>query len=382
MSQEPIRVAQIIGKWVGGGVESVVMNYYRYIDKTKVQFDFICDEDSIKIPYDEIKKMGGKVILIPPYQKAIKYHNELKKVLKNGNYKIVHSHINTLSIFSLFAAKCAGIPIRIAHSHSTTNKKEKKKNLLKTILKPFSKLFSTNYMACTEYAGRWLFGNKTFNEGKVTIINNAIDTEKFSYNEVIRNKIRNELKINNNFVIGHIGRFVEQKNHTFLIDLFNEVKKEKENAKLLLIGEGPLKETIEKKVEYLNLKNDVKFLGQKENVNELMQGMDCFLFPSLYEGLGIVTIEAQCAGLRCICSKEIPNEANITDLFEYCDINNIDEWIKKINAKRDIQRRKYKQDIINNSYEITEEAKKIEKIYLKLMKPYITEDYDNLVLLK
>ena len=122
----PIRVAQIIGKWLGGGVESVVMNYYRHIDRSKIQFDFICDEDSTNIPYDEINSLGGKVILIPPYQKVIKYHNELKKVLKDGNYKIVHSHINTLSVFSLWAAKSAGVPVRIAHSHSTTNKKEKK----------------------------------------------------------------------------------------------------------------------------------------------------------------------------------------------------------------------------------------------------------------
>jgi len=123
----PIRVAQIIGKWLGGGVESVVMNYYRHIDRSKIQFDFICDEDSTNIPYDEINSLGGKVILIPPYQKVIKYHNELKKVLKDGNYKIVHSHINTLSVFSLWAAKSAGVPVRIAHSHSTTNKKEKKR---------------------------------------------------------------------------------------------------------------------------------------------------------------------------------------------------------------------------------------------------------------
>ena len=131
MQDKPIRVAQIIGKWLGGGVESVVMNYYRYIDRNEIQFDFICDEDSTNIPYEEIEKMGGKVILIPPYQKIIKYHKKLKQVLKDGNYKIVHSHINALSVFSLFAAKCAGVPVRIAHSHSTSNKKEWKKILLK-----------------------------------------------------------------------------------------------------------------------------------------------------------------------------------------------------------------------------------------------------------
>ena len=153
--QEPIRIAQIIGKWVGGGVEAVVMNYYRQIDKNKIQFDFICDADSTNIPYEEIESFGGKIILIPPYQKVLAYHKELKKVLKKGNYKIVHSHINTLSVFSLFAAKCAGVPIRIAHSHSTTNPKEKKRNLMKQVLRPFSKIFATHYMCCSELAGRW-----------------------------------------------------------------------------------------------------------------------------------------------------------------------------------------------------------------------------------
>ena len=158
--EEPIRIASVIGRYIGGGVEAVTINYYRNIDKNKVQLDFICDEDSTNIPYEEIEKMGGKVIIIPSYSKPFKYHKALKRVLKEGNYKIIHSNINTLSVFSLFAAKCAGVPVRIAHSHSTTNKKEKKKNLMKQMLRPFSKVFATDYMCCSELAGRWLFGNK------------------------------------------------------------------------------------------------------------------------------------------------------------------------------------------------------------------------------
>jgi len=150
MEQRCIRVAQVIGKWVGGGVEAVVMNYYRHIDHSKVQFDFICDEDSTDIPYEEIEKLGGKVIIVPPYQKIFKYQRALKKVLEEGNYKIIHSHINTLSVFPLRIAKKIGIPVRIAHSHSTTNKKEWKKNLLKQTLRPFSKVYATNYFCCSE----------------------------------------------------------------------------------------------------------------------------------------------------------------------------------------------------------------------------------------
>ena len=216
---KPIRIAQVMGKWVGGGVEAVVMNYYRNIDKKKIQFDFIFDDDSNDIPYDEIEKLGGKVILIPPYQKVFKYHKELKRVLMSGNYKIVHSHINTLSVFSLFAAKKAGVPVRIAHSHSTTNKKEWKKNLLKLVLRPLSKKYATHYFACTEHAAKWMFGD---NEDTY-ILNNAIDLDKFKYSKQIREEKRKKLKIKEDtFVIGHIGRFVKQKNHEFLINLFYE----------------------------------------------------------------------------------------------------------------------------------------------------------------
>lgn len=287
--EEPIRIAQIIGKWLGGGVESVVMNYYRHLDHSKVQFDFICDDDSTNIPYDEIEKLGGKVILIPPYQKVFKYQKELRRVLRDGKYKIVHSHINTLSVFPLYAAKKVGVPVRIAHSHSTTNKKEWKKNLLKQVLRPFSKKYATNYMCCSELAGRWLFGDKAYDEGKVYLLNNAIDLDKFKYDKKIRDKKRKELGIKEDtIVIGHIGRFVAQKNHTFLIDIFNQFHKKEKNSILLLAGQGPLQEEIKNKVRELGLDDSVRFLGQRNDANELYQAFDVFLLPSLYEGLPVV----------------------------------------------------------------------------------------------
>ena len=194
----PIIVAHIMGKWLGGGVEAVVMNYYRHIDRNKIQFDFICDCDSTDIPYDEIKELGGRVILVPPYQQIFKYIKELKKVFQENGYQIVHSHINTLSVFPLYAAKKSGIPVRIAHSHSTTNQREKKKNLMKQLLRPFSKVYATDYMCCSEHAGRWLFREKTYDDGKVFLLNNAIDLDEFKYDEKIRKEKRNELGIETN----------------------------------------------------------------------------------------------------------------------------------------------------------------------------------------
>lgn len=364
MGKNAIRVAQIMGKWLGGGVEAVVMNYYRNIDRSKIQFDFICDEDSTNIPYDEIKKLGGKVILIPQYQKVFKYHKKLKQVLKEENYKIVHSHINTLSVFSLFAAKCARVPVRIAHSHSTTNKKEWKKNLMKQALRPFSKKYATDYFVCTEHAGRWLFGDRTFERGKVSIINNAIDLDIFKYDEKLRKGKRKKLKIKDDtLVVGHIGRFVAQKNHTFLIDIFNELHKKKKNSILLLIGQGPLMDEIKEKVEILGISDSVKFLGQRDDVNELYNVMDLFLFPSLYEGLGMVLIEAQANGLPCIASTEVPKIADISNNVQFYDLNDsIDIWLKNYETNR------FKFICKNCIYDIKKEAEKLEKYYMKIGK--------------
>lgn len=269
-----------------GGVESVVMNYYRNIDKEKIQFHFLCDEDSTDIPYQEIEKLGGKVIIIPPYQKLFKYQKELYRVFKENNYKIVHSHINALSVFPLRIAKKAGVPIRIAHSHSTSNKKEWKKNILKMILRPFSKLYANQYFACTEYAGKWLFGKKVVERKELNVINNAIDLKKFEFNENTREDLRKELGIKEDtLIIGHVGRFMKQKNHEFLIEVFKELIKKNDNSILMLIGQGPLLNDMKQKVRDLNIEDKVKFIGQVTNVEKYYNIMDVFLFPSIYEGL-------------------------------------------------------------------------------------------------
>lgn len=368
--KEPIRIAQIMGKWVGGGVEAVVMNYYRHIDREKIQFDFICDDDSTCIPKEEIESLGGKVILIPPYQKVLKYHKELKKILKDGQYKIVHSHINALSVFSLWAAKSAKVPVRIAHSHSTSNKKEWKKTLLKNLLRPFSKVFATDYFCCSELAGRWLFGNKTYDKGKVYLLNNAIDVDKFKYNEKVRKQKRKELNIKDNqLVIGHIGRFVQQKNHEFLIDIFNEIHKQNKNTILLLAGDGPLKEEIKIKVKELGLEKNVQFLGQRNDANELYQAFDAFVLPSLYEGLPVVGVEAQAAGLPCFFSTDMTKETKVLDTTQFIELTHIPKyWADKIlKTLKSFKRQNTTFEITNNNFNIKSETEKLEQQYRQLL---------------
>ena len=268
-------------------------------------------------------------------------------------------------------AEKAGIKIRIAHSHSTSNPKEWKKNLLKNILRPFSKKYANVYFACSELAGRYLFGNKTFDEGKVVIINNAIDIEKFRYNEETRKSKRNEIaqrypntKINDDtLIIGNIGRMVASKNQTFLIDIFNEIHKKNENSVLLLIGQGPLQNEIKDKVNKLGLTNSVKFIGQVTNANDYYNAMDVFVLPSLYEGLGMVLIEAQANELPCIASTEVPKEASVSNQVEFISLKEENKkWADNILRKnRKDCKFVYTKDY--EKYDIKKESKKIEKNY-------------------
>ena len=364
--EKSIKIAHIMGKWVGGGVESVVLNYYRYMDHKKFQFDFICDEDSTYIPYDEISRMNGRVIVVPPYQKIIKNQKALLKLFKKEKYDIVHSHINTLSVFPLYCAKRANIPIRIAHSHSTTNSSEFKKNILKQIFRPFSKVYATHYMCCSELAGRWLFGNKEYNKNKVFLLNNAIDMNKFRFSNELRLRKRKELSIDNDvFVIGHIGRFVEQKNHRYLLKIFKEILEIRPKSILYLVGDGPLLSNIKSLAVSLDINDSIVFLGQRNDVNELYQAFDVFVLPSLYEGLPVVGIEAQTAGLLCFFSTDMTEETKVIDSTRYISLKKSPRfWANEIvNNYNAFVRKDTTNEITKKHFNIEYESKKLEKIY-------------------
>jgi len=347
-----------MGKMMSGGVESVVMNYYRHIDKTRVQFDFIIDEDSTIVPHEEIKRLGGRIHKVPPYQKPVSYHKALVKLFRENNYRIVHSHINTLSIFPLFAAKRAGVPVRIAHSHSTAGKGETARNVLKYTLRPFSRIFPTHFCACSEHAGRWLFGNKLYSRGNVTLVKNAIDLSKFMFDSQIREDVKTELSVKDKLVIGHVGRFMKQKNHSFLIDIFEQVHLRNPDSVLLLVGEGELEQEITEKVKRLGLDNCVKFLGVRNDVHRLLQAMDIFLLPSLYEGLGMVAIEAQAVGLKVVASNMVPKEAKITENFSYISLSQpAEKWSKNILSPASNDRKSGIKQVTDAGFEIGVEAK-------------------------
>ena len=361
-----LRVLQIIGSMNMGGAENFIMNVYRNIDREKIQFDFIVHRKGYFD--DEIRKLGGKIFYLDALQKVgpFKYRKELYNFFTNHKeYRIVHSNLDQVSGFILEVARKCNVPVRIAHSHSSSNSTNNfVERLYKNYLNTKINKNATHFFACSKEAAKWLFKEKAC---EAVIIKNAIDIERFKFNEEKRKLIRKKLNINeNDIVIGHVGRFSMVKNHKFLIEIFYEFQKNKENARLLLVGDGPLRNEIEKQIANLNITNKVLLVGNKNNVEDYYNAMDLFVFPSLNEGLGMVLIEAQINGLNCVTSKDVvPNEVNITNHVEFVPLDeDVKEWNKILN-EIEIIRYNELDKIKKAGYDIKEEVKLLQKIYLK-----------------
>lgn len=363
----PERIAVVIGKMVGGGVESTVMNYYRNLDKSKFQFDFIIDSDSTKVPEKEIRNLGGRIYRVSPYQILNRNMQDLDKIFKKNSYKIVHAHLNTLNVFPLRVAKKNCIPVRISHNHSMSSKKEFKKNIIKQSLKHFSTSYATHFMAPTLESGHWLFGNIVYSS-KFLLLRNAIDLSKFNYNVDSRNYTREKLGFDNSdFVIGTIGRMVWQKNQMFLLKVFEKAMNRNDNVKLLIIGDGPLLNDLKDYIDSNGLNSNVIIIGYTEKIESFYQAMDFFVFPSNYEGLGMVAVEAQACGLQTLVSNNVPLEAKISNLIQYKNLEDgVESWSNAIVTRRN-QRESKTHEARSCGYDIKLEAQKLTAYYSKIM---------------
>lgn len=328
---KPVRVAQVLNRMESGGIEAVVMNYYRHMDREKVQFDFYFFKESNFPQRQELERLGAGMYPIPAYSRLFAYHSALYRAFKNRRYKIVHAHLSTMSLFALFAAWRAGVPVRICHNHSTAHWSEGTKTLLKYLLRPFNKLFATHYFACGEKAGRWMYGDRCFDKGKVRVMPNAIETEAFAFDPAARLRLREELHIPEDaFVVGHVGRFTRAKNHHFLLSVFSELTRLHPNARLLLVGQGELKSEIEKEIGKYNLKDKVVFAGIRKDVCKLYSAMDSFCLPSLYEGAPVVALEAQANGLPCVLSDQITKEIVVNENVRSLELSQPDRWAEDL----------------------------------------------------
>ena len=336
---EPVKVLYFVDRMLRGGIQSLVIDWVSRFDKNKIHVDFLLLDDGKEYELEQtLKDLGCTVyklkgIWVKTSIDFIKYKYAVKNFFKeHHDYKVVHMHSSSKNYMILKYAKKYGIPIRIAHSHNIDfqTKNPLKKLIGNLFKKPLIK-YATDYFACSKIAGEWLFGKDIVESDKFKVIHNAIDYDKFKYDEKARNKIRKDLNIReSDVVIGHVGRFVNQKNHDFLINVFNKCYEQNNNYKLLLVGTGELEEYIKEKVKILGIENNVIFAGFQSNVNEYMQAMDIFAFPSLFEGLGLVLVEAQASGLPCIATANtIPDEVKINSNFYFVNLN-VNEWVQTI----------------------------------------------------
>lgn len=374
-----IRVLQVLTIMNRGGAENMIMNYYRNMDRSKVQFDFLLHRQEEGAFDQEIESLGGKIYRMPAIspKNYFRYKQALSLFFdEHPEYQIVHSHLNALSSFVLKEAKKRNIPLRIAHSHlavepfaikkifsPNTDVKATIKDSIQSLIRKSVRKYATHYFACGQKAGDWLYGKGA--RSSVEVINNAIDSKKFIYDEQTAQTVRKELAVQGKKVIGHVGRFNEQKNHFFLIEIFEKVAKALPDARLILIGDGNLRLKIEQRVKELNIHEQVIFLGLQDNIPRLLQSFDLFLFPSLYEGLPVTLIEAQASGIPIVASDTITSEVDITGLLTFCSLSDTAQyWAEKVVKNIDHRRENTYQLIVDGKYDIAENARKLQEFYL------------------
>lgn len=361
----PIRVLCVMSTLGRGGAETMVMNLFRNIDRDSVVFDFVKHSHGKDAYEDEITALGGKIYEAPRYKiyNHLSYQKWWKKFFPNHpEYKIVHIHYFTLSGIICPIAKAYDVKT-ITHAHTS-----RADSFLKKILNHNIRNVTDYYFACSKEAGIYLFGENKIHSKNFKVLPNAIDTEKYRYNESVREKARNSFSIIDELLIGHIGNFTEVKNHRFILKIFSSLREKKKDVKLMLVGDGPLRGEIEKYAEELGVLDDVIFMGVRSDVNELVQAMDFFVFPSLFEGLGIVAIEAQTSGLPCIISDTVPDEAIVTkNLVTVMSLNeSAEKWADCIIARLEEKRYSRVDEIKAKGYDVSETAKWLEEFYLSI----------------
>lgn len=354
------------------GIESFIMNMYRNIDRTQVQFDFMVMRDQEEFYDQEIAALGGEKYTISvsagnTLLRILKESRALYHFLKNNPYQIVHIHYTTpLRAPYLLAAKRAGVPVRIYHSHSAeVSGKSKGKLWIYEYFRKKIDDWSTHRFACSEAAAKWMYSNNTLKEHDYQVVCNGIDVEKFKFDSESREEVRRELGLGDAYVLVHTGRFLEQKNHRFIIEVFRALKQRCAHVKLLLLGKGELLDEMKALVADYSLNEDVHFLGVRSDVERFLSAADCYLMPSLYEGLPVAAVEAQCAGLPCVFSENITREVALTAHTAFLSLEQpVSDWCDQLLAYRNVTRKDCSKEITSKGYSIQNGAKALQTFYL------------------
>lgn len=362
-----VRVLQVLDYVnYNSGVSAVVMNYYTHMKHDRVQCDFLLFESTGNNLEKDILRCGGKLYTTgkPEAGNILAYQKRIDAFFSQheGVYDIVHVHIPSAAFAVLRSAKKHGIPVRILHSHNARGADGMLKKIRNYVLNKWGICYANQYYACGEAAARYLYGKKKAEGGQVTIINNAIDPAKYRYSAERREKIREELSVKEELLLGHIGRFVEQKNHRGLLRILAELQKRQVCCKLVMLGDGPLLKEIENEAAEAGLSDKVIFAGVVDNVQDYLSAMDVFLLPSLYEGLPVVCVEAQAAGLACLISANVTREIALTEQVSFVENSDIPEWCDRIEALAGQQTHR-DWNLQCDAYDIEKQAEKLEEIY-------------------
>lgn len=357
-----IRVLQVVTYMGRGGLETMLMNYYRNMDRDKVQFDFLVHRQERADYDDEIEALGGRIFRLPrlvPWSRH--YIQELKRFFdKHPEYQIVHVHQDCLSSVILKAAKQHGVPVRIAHSHSASQDRNLKYPIKLWYRRSIPR-YATNLFACGSQAGEWMFRGQPY-----MVIQNAIDPMVYTFSKEKRETVREQLGLTDELVVGHVGRFDAAKNQSFLLNVFAEIQKKKSNAKLVLVGDGEDFQRAQEKARELNIQNNVMFLGVRSDVADLMQAMDVFVFPSLYEGLPVTMVEAQAAGLPSVISDGVSPECILTkDLVGVLSLSDgTDVWANTVIEQAGKVRKDCSGEVAAHGFDIRKEVEKLQNFYV------------------
>lgn len=362
---EPIRILHIVQRMEAGGSQALLMNIYRNIDRTKIQFDFLVEYEEKQFYDDEIESLGGKI-----YRTSVREDFNILKFQKylhdffvsHPEYKVIHVHAYTIGVFCLKAAKDAGIPVRIAHSHNNGIVHDKAYPI-KFLLKKLYPLYATDLFACSEEAGKYFFGKR-----KYSVLKNGIDSQKFKANHDIRTRVRRDLNLRDEeLVVGNIGRLHPQKNQCYLLHIFKFLHQLHPNSTLLIVGTGELESALKKECTSLGINDSVRFLGNRKDIPRLEQAFDVLAMPSQFEGLGIVAIESQAAGIPTLCSTGFAPDVEITPLVRRKDLGDSPEsWARAILelSRSPLRHTDTSQAIVDSGYDIGSIAPKMQEYYI------------------
>lgn len=359
------RLLCIIGNMNAGGAETFLMKMYRSIDRSKYQMDFCINTNNECFYEDEIKTLGGKIYRISAKSQSIKlFKNGLSDCIKSGNYKYVFRITSSaMGFMDLKIAKKAGAKICSARSSNSNDGKSIKAKAAHVLGKLLYRKYADVKIAPSDLAAKYTFGKKAYRRGEVHILHNALDLNVYQFDEQARNNIRKEFSIDDNVkIIGHVGRFSKQKNHTFLLDIFSEIHKKNPDTVLMLVGKGELEDKIKEKIKALNLDGSVIFTGVRSDIPALLSAMDVFVFPSFYEGMPNTVIEAQATGLPCLIADTITKEANVTGLVRYMPLKAPEEWAKEALNMISDTRMQTKKIMIRNGYDIENVSKEFVRL--------------------